>query len=178
MKQKASKRIFKNKISKKYCQIDKVYQLKLKEAKKLFKRKTIDDIKQSNKLQLYSMLKWISSFDQHKSEEIQVDEISHPSDIHQGEAIADSPSNISNQYRSLRTEDIILKPIQEGSYPQFTLVEVRRFLENIKTKKSTVLGDIPARIVKDCANYLCIPIRDFINKSILTGKWATIYKRR
>ena len=143
----------------------------------MFKRRTIDDIKQSNKSQWYSKLKWISSLDQQKTEQIQVDEINHLSDVEQGEAIADSLSAISNQYSSLRTEDIVFESIPEDSHPQFTLVEVRRFLENIKTKKSTVLGDVPARIVKDCAEHLCIPMRDIINKSILTGKWASIYKK-
>ena len=50
-------------------------------------------------------------------------------------------------------------------------------LENIKTKKSTVSGDIPATLIKECSQYLCIPVRDIINKSILVGKWAEIYKK-
>ena len=79
----------------------------------MFKRRTIDDIKQSNKSQWYSKLKWISSLDQQKTEQIQVDEINHLSDVEQGEAIADSLSAISNQYSSLRTEDIVLNQFQK-----------------------------------------------------------------
>ena len=167
----------KNKISVKYCQINQVYQSKLKEAKTMFKRKTIDDIKYGNKSQWYSKLKWISSYDQQKKEEVMVDEISHLDNAQQGEAIADSLSEISNIYTSLQTKDISFQPIPEGSYPQFTQLEIRRYIENIKTKKSTVLGDIPARIIKECAEFLSIPVCDIINKSILTGKWARIYKQ-
>ena len=167
----------KNKISLKYRQINQVYQLKIKEAKKRFKRRTIDCIKDGNKSQWYSKLKWISSYDQQKTETITVEEINHLEDDQQGEAIADSLAAISNNYTSLQTKDITFQDIPEGSYPQFTQTEIRRYIENIKTKKSTVLGDIPARILKECAEHLSIPVRDIINKSILTGNWAKIYKK-
>ena len=77
----------------------------------------------------------MTSYDQQKTEEISVDEISHLTDDQQGEAIADHLSRISIQYQSLRTEDITFQYIPEGSHPQFSLVETRRYLENIKNKE-------------------------------------------
>ena len=166
-----------NMKSPKYQEIAKIYQKKLKEAKFKFKRKVIDDLKESNKSQWYSKLKWISNFDQQKKELITVEEINHLSDSEQAEAIADSLAAVSNEYKPLNLKDIDFSPIPEGSFPQLSKKQIHCYLENIKTKTSTVLGDIPARIIKEFAQYLSIPVHDIINQSIITGKWATIYKK-
>ena len=39
------------------------------------------------------------------------------------------------------------------------------------------MGDIPAIIIKECAHYICVPVRYIINKSIISGHWARIYKK-
>ena len=166
-----------NKKSAKYILLNEKYQQILKDAKKKLKRKTIDVIKTADKSKWYSKLKWISSYDQHKTEQITVEEINHLSDAEQAEAIADGLSAISNEFSPLQTEDIVFPPIPDGSTPQLSLVEIQRYLENIKTNKSTVMGDIPAIIIKECAQYLCIPLRDIINNSITSGHWARTYKK-
>ena len=38
-------------------------------------------------------------------------------------------------------------------------------------------GDIPSRVIKECAQFLCIPVKKIINQSIIKGKWASIYKK-
>ena len=110
-------------------------------------------------------------------ESLTVDKINHLSNEQQAEAIADSLSAISNEYKELRYEDFDFPNIPKGSFPQFSQGQIQRFLENIKTKKSTVLGDIPAKVIKECAQYICIPVTNLINKSIAAGKWADIYKK-
>ena len=167
----------KNKISPKYTELNIKYKLKLKQAKKKFKRKVIDNIKESDKSQWCSKLKWISNYDNEKKESITVEEIDHLSDELQAEAIADSLAAISNEYNKLTKEDINFSHIPEGSYPQLSKGEIQRYIENIKPKKSTVQGDIPAILLKECAQYICVPIRDIINQSISNGKWANIYKK-
>ena len=167
----------KNKISEKYKYLNEMYNTKLAQAKKKFKRKMIDGIKHADKSQWYSKLKWISSFDQEKKELISVEEINHLTDEMQAEAIADRLSAVSNLYKPLRTEDINFPQIPNASFPQFSNNQVQRYLENIKTKKSTVLGDVPSKVIKECSQYLCIPMGDILNKSIIAGKWAKIYKR-
>ena len=39
----------------------------MSKTKKQFKKKKIDNVKESNKSQWYSKLKWISNYEQHKS---------------------------------------------------------------------------------------------------------------
>ena len=79
-------------------------------------------------------------------------------------ANADSLASISNEYSSLKNEDIEFEPIPENSFPQFSLVEIQIY-------------DIPAIIMKECAQFLCVPVRKMINKSILVGKWAKIHQQ-
>ena len=147
-----------NKKSPKYKDLEITYQSKLKKSKKKFKKRVIDDIKNSNKSQWYSKLKWISSYDQQKKEDVFVDEINHLTNREQGEAIADSLSAVSNEYSKLRTEDIDFEPFTQDDIPQFTKEAIHCLLENIKTKKSSVIGDIPAIVIKECSQYLCIPM--------------------
>ena len=106
-----------------------------------------------------------------------MEDIDHLSDELQAEAIADSLAAISNEYNKLTKEDIRFAHIPEGSYPQLSEGRIQRYIENIKPKKSTVQGDIPAILIKECAQYICVPIRDIINQSISNGKWADIYKK-
>ena len=69
----------------------------------------IDDVMSARTGQWYSKLKRISNFNQTKSDIVQVDSISHLSDQEQAEAIADSFSAISNEY----------KPMEENRYSCF-----------------------------------------------------------
>ena len=87
-------------------------------------------------------------------------------------------SAVSNEYQHLKNEHIQFSDIPEDSFPQFTTREVHRLLENIKPKKSTVKGDIPAIILKECVQYFCIPLRNIINENVLAGAWANIYKKQ
>ena len=47
----------------------------------------------------------------------------------------------------------------------------------MKTRKSTPLGDIPAKIIKEFSQYLCVPLANIINSSLLQGIWADCYKK-
>ena len=91
-------RIFrKNRNSEKYKKLKKKYENALKEAKIKLKKRAIDDVMNAKSSQWYQKLKRITNFNQERSENVQVDEISHLSDEAQAEAIADSLSEISNQ---------------------------------------------------------------------------------
>ena len=88
-------------------------------------------------------------------------------DEEQAEAIATSFSAISNEYEPINRDMIDIPPHCPSTVPQFKPYQVRRHLGGIKANKSTAKGDIPARIIKDFAQYLCIPVTDIINTSLL-----------
>ena len=172
------KRLFrKNRSSKKYKKIKKVYEEKVKEAKKNFKKKTIDDVLAAGSGQWYSKLQRITNFNQEKAQKVQVDEISHLPDQAQAEAIADSFSAISNEYQPVQKDNICIPPFTKASIPQFKPHQIRKYLDRIKTNKSTAPGDIPARIIKDFSLFLCVPMADIINCGLRVGHWPKSYKR-
>ena len=57
------------------------------------------------------------------------------------------------------------------------LVESEWHLEKLKTNKATIPGDIPARVLKENASSLCIPLTKIINASLRTGDWPDSYKQ-
>ena len=104
-----------------------------------------------------------TSHDQLKTEEVNVENISHLSDIEQVELIADSFSKVSNQYDPINSEEIILKPENEKPVPFLEAHEVYEYLKRIKTNTSTVKDDIPAKLIKEFAPELSAPLADILN---------------
>ena len=88
----------------------------------------------------------------------------------QTEAIADAFSYISKLYDPIKTEEINFPPYSVSSVPVVTNEKVKQFLQKIKTNKSTAPGDIPAKILKDYGHFICVPVADLLNKSILSGQ--------
>ena len=171
-------RIFrKNRSSKKYTALAELYEKKVLEAKKHFKTKTIDEVMTARSGEWYSKLKRITNYDQGRSETVQVDEISHLPDQDQAEAIADSFSAISNEYEPIKKGEIQIPSFEKSSIPQFALHKIRKYLQGIKTNKSTAPGDIPAKVIKEFALFLCVPMADIINTGLRVGHWPKHYKR-
>ena len=137
----------------------------------------IDDVLTAGDSQWYSKLKRITNYEQMKADTVQVDEISHMPDQEQAEAIASTFSAISNEYQPVNREEIEIPPHCSSTIPQFKPYQVRRYLEKIKVNKSTAPGDIPARIIKEFAQYLFIPVSDIVNSSLTGGQWPNIYKK-
>ena len=98
-------------------------------------------------------------------------------DEEQVEAIASAFSKISNEYEPVNRKEIDIPPHNPSTLPQFKPYQVRRHLEKIKANKSTAKGDIPAKIIKEFAQHLCIPVCDIINTSLSCGVWPKIYKQ-
>ena len=172
------RRLFRSKRgSQKYKRLRKIFRKKVSEAKKFFKKKMIDDVMTAKDGQWYSKLKRISNYDQGKSEQLQVDEISHMNDQDQAEAIADSFSAISNEYDPVKKDEINIPEFTESSIPKINPFQVRTHLQKIKTNKSTAPGDIPAKVIKEFAMFLCVPLANIINCGMSAGHWPKYYKR-
>ena len=105
--------------SRRYRQLQKLFEKKLIEEKVKFKRKMIDDVLEARSGQWYAKLKRMTNFDQAKFDVLQVDEINHPSDQEQAEAIADSFSAISNEYKPVNKDDIEIPTFSSSEIPQF-----------------------------------------------------------
>ena len=171
------KRIFhKERKSIKWKKMNKIFQKEMKSEKSKFYEKTVADLKLSKPGQWYSCLKRITSHDQQKSEQLNVDEISHLSDQDQAEQIAEKFSSIQNEYEPLQTEDITTPSFEEREIPQFHPSQVWFALSRLNTNKAIVPGDFPCRLIKQFAAYLAEPLTDIFNASMKRGEYPRIYK--
>ena len=167
----------KNRRSDKYLRLSQQYKDRISNAKKRYKKDMIDDVKEAKSKDWYSKLKRITRYDQGKSETIQVDAISHLSDQNQAEMIADHQAKISNSYKGIERSDIDIPSFGPEDIPQLSEAKVKEYIGRLKSRKSTPPGDIPVKITKELAQYLCIPLTDIINSSFKQGQWASCYKK-
>ena len=130
--------------STKWKKLNSNFKKKVRKAKKVFYKKMISDLKKSNPGQWYSKLKRMTAYDQHKNEEIIVNEIRENTDQQQADIIADKFSSVSNIYDPIQKENISFTNSSNCSPQFFTPSTVLPFLRNIKTNKATVKDDISA----------------------------------
>ena len=166
----------KNRRSEKYYRLQKEYNSRCSKAKTLFFRKMVTQVKESDPSKWYSMLKRVSNFDKEKNDVLHVEEINHLPDNEQVEAIAESFNKISQEYKEVNANEIDVPHIKPGTTPQFSPWEIKKYIDKVKTNKATLPGDIPAKIVKNCSQILCVPMSHMINHSIETGSWPDSYK--
>ena len=119
------KRIYhKERKSDKWKKLNNIFKKEVKSAKSEFYKKTVADLKQKKPGQWYSCLKNITSYDQQKTSQPNVEEIRHCSDQDQAEIIAEQFAKIQNEYNPLKTEDICVPPYVDSDIPQFHPAQV------------------------------------------------------
>ena len=171
------KRVFhKERKSEKWKILDKIFEKASKCAKSDFYKKKVAELKQKNPSQWYSCLKNITSFDQHKREQTNVEEIRHLPDQEQAELIAAQFAKIQNEYEPLQNGDISVPYFSEEEIPRFTPAQVWFGLTKLRANKATVPGDVPAKLLKYFAAYLAEPLTDILNTSVRRGEYPKIYK--
>ena len=116
------------------------------------------------------------SHDQLKAELPVCQEIQDKSDLQQAELITDSFASVSNEYSPIDPSIIVIPPVEEGSVPVFTQLQVLNQLLRLKSKKSTAPNDIPAIILKEYAEFICVPLCDILNTAISRGEYPRIWK--
>ena len=130
----------------------------------------VTNLVRTDQNQWYSQYKRLTN--QGLSEKLVVDEINHLTDEQQGEKIADNIKAVSQEYDHLKMDDINTKPFTKSSIPHITGTEVLEKLKNVKAKKSTAPGDVPAKLIKSAAVHLAVPLNDVIR----LGQLPDIYK--
>ena len=171
------KRIFhKERKSEKWKTIDKMFRKEAKTAKSQYYAKTVAELRKQKPSQWYSCLKRLSSYDQHRREQPRVTEISHLPDAEQAEIIAEQFVKIQNNYDALQKDDISVPPFTDKEIPQFHPAQVWFALTKLNPNKSTVTGDISAKLIKQFAAYLAEPLCDILYTSVRRGEYPKIYK--
>ena len=171
------KRIYrKERRSIKWKEMDKMFKKEVHSAKANFYKNSVADIKLKKPGQWYSCLKKISSYDQLKNDQPVVDDISHLPDEQQAELIAQQFASIQNEYEQIKKDDIQIPHYNEKDIPQFQPSQVWFALSRMDTNKSTVPGDISAKLIKQFAAYLAEPLTEIFNASMSRGEYPEIYK--
>ena len=161
-------------MSLKWKTLEKKYQNMKSKAKKTFYKNMVEDLVEKDENQWYSQYKRLTN--KGKTDKVVVEEIDHLTDKEQAEVIADHLSAVSQEYKHLENYDIQIPNFPQTSIPHISVSEVADQLKQIKTKKSTAPGDIPAKLVKLSADHLAVPLADIINTGIRLGQWPNIYK--
>ena len=167
----------KHKKSMKWKNLNNRYKEKCKKARFAYSENIVNDLKQSNPSQWYSKIKRMSSHSQHNEGDTVVQDLIGQPDQSQAELIADQFAEISNLYSPLETVDISLEGVHDDRPPP----EINPYLIflkiiSIKKKTSTVIGDIPMKVIKYCAEELSFPLSDIYTRAILHGEYPDIYK--
>ena len=94
----------------------------------------------------------------------------------QAEVIAEKFAEISQEYDKLKSKDIDVPEFKEEDIPKVTEAQVEEALANMDTNKSTVEGDIPAKVLKHFSKQLAKPVSVAITSMIRQGCWPDILK--
>ena len=176
MKRRKLREYTKNRRSKKWLKMNKEYKIEVEKSKKKYYSQKIKELGKSKPKHWYRELKRLTGFGQEKFEEVNVEQIKDLSPEAQVEKIADKFASVSQEYEALRTEDIIVPQFNASDIPIIKNEEVCETLEAMDTNKSTVTGDIPAKILKKFAKQISLPMTDVINTSLKQGCWPDIFK--
>ena len=88
----------------------------------------------------------------------------------------EQPIIFSHEYQPLKKADIEIPFIHPSSVPVFTAESVLPYIKEMKTNKSTVDGDIPARILKECAEEISHQFVHLLNTMIIRGEYPKLWK--
>ena len=176
MDRKRKREYSKHRKSDKWLLLNRNFKESVKSAKSNFYKKMVSDVMSKNTSQWYSCVKRMTSHDQEKFKNINIQEISDLSDQEQAEKLGEFFSKIPNEYDQIKNEDIKIPPIKDSEIPQSKPVQVWMILTQLKTNKSTVPGDIPAKLYKVFAAHISEPLCHVFNTSLLQGEYPRIYK--
>ena len=157
--------------------LSKQYQAKCKQEKQKFFKNIVRQAKESDPNGWYRLLKRISNHDSGQKESLVVEEISHLTDKEQVEALASAFNAPSQKYQPLQISDIKIPDFSPDSLPEYTPSQIKQYIDEIKTNKATIPGDIPAKVLKRYSEHFCVPLADIINTCIKTGVWPDRYKK-
>ena len=146
------------------------------QTKAKFYKKKVEELKEGKPGQWYSMLKRLCSHDQLKMDKTEREEIRDKTAKQQAELIADRFSAVSNEYSPIDDSKIDIPAIEDDFKVIFTPLKVLDQILKLKVKKSTAPDDIPSAIIKEYAEFICVPLCNILNSCVSRGEYPRIWK--
>ena len=167
----------KRKKSEKWHELNKLFHERAQELKESYYKDRIEDLKTSNVSQWFSKMKRMSSINSVHEERTEVHDLMHLSSQDQTEQIADKFAEISNMYEPLKSEDIPVPCLDNSKpYPLFEPHQIHQKIQKMKKKTSTVIGDVPWKIIHEFSVELASPLSNIFNSCTLEGVWPQQWK--
>ena len=174
---KRKKEFSKHYKSAKWKKLDFIYKSKLEAAKESYYTNIVEDLKESNIGQWYSKIKRMSGNKCNSEENFDIEELRNMNDLDQAEAIADFYARISAEYSPIEDDSIEKELYQtDQPVPYFEEYEVYLRIKKMSSKKSTVRGDIPMKIIKEFSVELSTPLAYIFNTSMQRGQYPHLWK--
>ena len=176
MRRRKVREYIKNRKSKKWHEMNKEYQVEVKRSKMMYYAQKIKQLGKNKPKYWYRELKKLTGFGQEKFEEVNVESIKDMTPKKQVEQIADKFASVSQEYEALKTEDITIPHFTASDIPIVNSDDVSETIESMDINKSSIIGDIPVKILKYFAKQISFPMTDVLNTSIKQGCWPNIFK--
>ena len=155
--------------------LNKRFKTKVADSKNKFYQRRIEDLKEGKPGQWHSLLKRLCSADQFKTDQPECEEIKDKSDEDQAELIADNFASVSNEYNPVDASKISI-PTGGKSAPEFTPLDILNQLMKMKKNKATAPEDIPAVLIQENAEFICVPMSHILNTCISRGEYPRVWK--
>ena len=167
----------KHKKSKKWKFLKEILEEEIIQAKENYYENIVEDLKVSDVGKWYSKLKRMSCDEKNRADDVYVESIASFPMKAQAEMIADRFAEVSNEYESLKYEDIdISKASNAKPFPWIAAGKINNKIKKMKTKTSTVIGDIPWKVIRQYSYYLSVPLENIYNRSVKYGEYPSIWK--
>ena len=175
LKKKKKREFSKHRKSSKYLSLSKSYKEELLKSKRRFYRDKVRTLRKSNPRQWHKVLKKLITNDV-PDEKVEVEAIKHLNDSEQVEEIANKFARVANLYEPLDRSKITIPSFTSDDIPRVSCAEVKEILENMNANKSCRKSDVPAKVLKKFAGFLCGPLTEIINNCIQSGTWPDYLK--
>ena len=176
LKRRKQREYNKHRKSTKWINLNIKYNDLLDDTKKMYFKKEISKLRKSNPRKWFFHLKRLTSYDQVKNQEINLDIFDHMTKEEQAEKLADEFSSVRQEFDLIKKEDIQIPSFNLCDIPEISVTTVEKHLKTIKTNKSTTKDDIPPSVLKLFACHLSKPLSNLINKCIREGAWPDEFK--
>ena len=166
----------KNRSSAKFKQLKIKFKKMKRKAINTFYTDFVSDLKSSNPGKWYAMAKKIGAVDQLGEGQVNVESLSHLSNLEAAQKIAEHFVAISNEFSPIDNTQLPCY-LPAPPPPQVEEHDVFMRLNRIKKTKSTLPIDIPDKIRQECAPFLAGPLTAIINNSLTHYQYPAVWKQ-
>ena len=175
LQRKVQREFFKNRQSKKWKKLKKVFKKLKKKSIRNFHTNFVNELKSTDPGKWHKLAKKIGAIGPNSDGEIKVDSLDGLTDSQAAEAIACHFSSIANEYSPLDTCQLpaylpALPPPQVNEYT------VYKRIEKLKNTRSTLPLDLPNKLRKEFSVELAEPMANIINESLNQHIYPTLWK--